>query len=851
MRHGPLRLPLLVQVAVTFDSIARACEESQFAQCPQRNVQHLVAPAPISLLQRQTVFQPHWVALNEEGVYVPTGEVASDPSWDQWVRTADQGKKARLQRAPAPGTTWKHGPQQQKEKQEKEKKKEEKQEEEKKDLREAERRAEEADPIGGLEGMVNRPDDIKALLRALATNAGLVFVYVVIFCFLRGSFPLVYMHNVFLKRAAKHLQILRSRGCCGWACICCTEALEEVENLIGLDGAMFLEFPRFCWRVLMTIAVPLLVVAWPLQCGSVRNEGGICLPVFFRDELNIGFKIFWLQAGAVWFVVLAVEFHVLLAQRAFARRREAWLRRKPAPWSTTILVENVPRDLRSDSEFRRFFEQRFPTATVEAAQLVKRTGNLASLVSAAEEARHFLTEANSKWKRTGYAPDQRPTHPGISGQVDSIFFYGEEVKSTEQAATESLERFRRGLRAGEEGLISGSGFVTFRHQKEAALALDMSFRVKGHLLEISTPPEPEDVVYTDLMQEKPERLVMEFTGHILVGMVFFLFTPLTLAIISITRLKTLRKYVPLFNMIVTKYPEIHAFWDGMVGSGILSLVMGFVPTIFSLIFKYFFCLKSELWRQQRVQRWYFYFLVIFVLLITAVGASLAMVYLELFEDPARIFKLLADSLPGASQFYLKFMMFQWAAETLQLARHVVLVKFLLYRMVHEEDRARLLSEPEDQDYQGIGARSARLTLMLVIALVFSTISPLVCPLAIVHFLLCRAVFSYLLIFAEGKKNDLGGVFWCTQMQHVQQGMFCYVALMVGVLLERAKTPIPGLIAAGTLVVMVPCYIYSRNLAWETLPFEEVEDCDTTPQTTTSQASRTSYEQPELRGCDFR
>jgi len=346
------------------------------------------------------------------------------------------------------------------------------------------------------------------------------------------------------------------------------------------------------------------------------------------------------------------------------------------------------------------------------------------------------------------------------------------------------------------------------------------------------------------MLESRERMAMEFVGYMCVGLVFFLFTPITLATISITRLQTLREFVPLFDTIVTTYPEIHRFWDGMMGSFILNLVMGLVPTIFGLIFRNCFALKSELWRQQFVQRWYFYFLIVFVLLVTAIGASLALVYLELAKNPASSFSLLAESLPGASQFYLKFFMFQWACEALQLTRHSILGKFLVYRVWHDQESSRELAGAEDQDYDGIGARSARLTLMFVIALVFCTVSPLVCPLAFLHFCLCRATYGYLLIFAEERKRDLGGVFWCTQMKQVQQGMFFYVCLMVGILYERADSYVPGLVAAGSFAVLVPCHLYFQQLAPETLPLEEAAASDTNrPQ----EARRGSYAQPELSG----
>merc|ERR1719263_332494 len=124
--------------------------------------------------------------------------------------------------------------------------------------------------------------------------------------------------------------------------------------------------------------------------------------------------------------------------------------------------------------------------------------------------------------------------------------------------------------------------------------------------------------------------------------------------------------------------------------------------------------------------------------------------------PMRTFKLLADTLPLASHFYLNFMVMQWVTHAMNLTRYVNLIKFLMLRMVCDSRSAKNLSEPEDQDYYGIGSRSARWTINLVIGIVFSSLCPLINVLCFVNFALTRLIYGYLIPFAETKKADLGG-----------------------------------------------------------------------------------------------
>merc|ERR1719329_1149503 len=99
-----------------------------------------------------------------------------------------------------------------------------------------------------------------------------------------------------------------------------------------------------------------------------------------------------------------------------------------------------------------------------------------------------------------------------------------------------------------------------------------------------------------------------------------------------------------------------------------------------------------------------------------------------------------------------------------LLRYVQWGKFKMFETLnrHEPEEARGkiahdLAEPEDQDYYGMGSRSARFTIMLVIAIVFCTLSPLMTVLALINSGLCRLFYGYLFNYAETVKSDLGGV----------------------------------------------------------------------------------------------
>jgi len=269
-----------------------------------------------------------------------------------------------------------------------------------------------------------------------------------------------------------------------------------------------------------------------------------------------------------------------------------------------------------------------------------------------------------------------------------------------------------------------------------------------------------------------------------------------------------------------------------------------LPTFLLLIFLYFFSLKADSFAQHRLQIWYFWFQVFFVILVTAIGTSLLTFISTLAQDPFAIFRMLANQLPWATHFYMNYLVLQIGTHSMNFMRYVVFFKYLGFCQVWTPDDARKMAEPEDQDYYGLGGRIARWAINMLIGIIFGTLSPLCALLAFINFAVCRLLYGYMIVFAETPKADLGGVFWVSKLGHVWCGCIIYAVLMVGVLSFRAPT-------WGPTAVCIPAFLltvwwrhsFHQTFHWETLPFKEVigEHAHHFAKKSGSHA----YEQPEL------
>jgi len=85
-----------------------------------------------------------------------------------------------------------------------------------------------------------------------------------------------------------------------------------------------------------------------------------------------------------------------------------------------------------------------------------------------------------------------------------------------------------------------------------------------------------------------------------------------------------------------------------------------------------------------------------------------------------------------------------------------LAKYLFWRGRNADpDEARDLSEPEDQDSDGMGSRMAKVAIHLVVCTVFASCCPVILLVAWLYFALGRYTYGFLVIFAETKKTGHG------------------------------------------------------------------------------------------------
>jgi len=336
-------------------------------------------------------------------------------------------------------------------------------------------------------------------------------------------------------------------------------------------------------------------------------------------------------------------------------------------------------------------------------------------------------------------------------------------------------------------LNTGTGFVTFRGHREAEIARRLWYTYEPDEWRVSFPPEAPHVDWRGLSEAPKYQLLWNIAGYALVVLLYITFLPICITITNLA-----------FTIHVG---TLQPLWEAFAPTLALLLFISFFPTFLLWIFEVFFTHSSRAWAQHKLQTWYFYFQVFFVVLVTAVGSDFSRFIINSARNPTAVFGLLALKLPYASHFYMHYLVLQWTTHSFHALRAVNLVKYLFARQLWKREKSREMAEPEDEAYYGMGSRSARWSTNLTIGIVFSTLSPLVPLLTLIDCCFCRLVHTYLLVFAETKKYDLGGAFWVTKLEHILLAVALYCGLMIGVLGIRAPT-------YGPLCFGGPSFLYA-------------------------------------------
>lgn len=658
---------------------------------------------------------------------------------------------------------------------------------------------------------VNGAGDKAVLLSGLQFDIamGIAFYFVLVVGL--WKFPIIMKNNSLIGLVPESLPN-PAEGWFGWARASLSLSGDQIEKVAGLDRRMLVEFTHMAMKILASTSGVMFFYMSPLNHifgdGEAMQMGD---ELSYIDNGNVRSGHPWLfhvVAVNCIYCSFVVRHFVHHAMKDFIELRFRWLEALPCPRASTIMVEGIPDEYQSDEKLREFFTTMLGEGTVKEATVVKHCQLLEKQYAAHQQAEEKLSEALSQWEHNAKAEDKRPKLSSYTAtDQDAIQYWTQEISSIKEEM--AAERQKILEEAKTVGNINGdSGFVTFHSVQNAEMAKNITFSEDKAEWMCSIPPEPSTVIWQDLRGNQNLQDVSGWIGTLIAFFLYVVFTPICIFVNNLA--------------VALKLGPLQSYWASLAPTLGLTCFLCFYPQVLRMLFETFFELKSTLWAQRKLQSWYFWFQVFFVIIVTAVGNDFVTFSRKVVENPSAIITLMAEKMPGSTHFYMNYVLYGCVSHVMFGSRYMQLLKFAIWRNVFDDVKAKQKAEPEDPDYYGMGSQYARAVITLSIGLVFGTISPLVGIFTLINFAIMRLFYGYQVMFAETQKVDLGGVFWVTALEQTQKGMLIYNVLMFGLLSGKSPNQVPVVGAIIGLAYTAQGLLrFQEKFQWEHLPFTKV------------------------------
>jgi len=603
----------------------------------------------------------------------------------------------------------------------------------------------------------------------------LVLVYI-IFSVLREKWPTFYQP----KRFANPSEFPEERvPYIGWLYHTLMFPEKKLLGNVGYDGVVYLRFVKYNIIFLLLLSIISLAVLAPINAAGKEHLTG--LSKLTLANIKAGDDALWAHlVFAVLFSCLGY-FHISRLYNSCINLDDR-LKKLTSIKTRAVMVSSLTDDINSEEALKQCFVKMYGKHKVVDAILIPKLTELRALMIQRRElvrkykrAKDLLSEPPSNWvwlmQKVKY-PFFQPTDTG----VDYVSVFKRDIEDVDKKILE--------LQANAQSReFTDCGVVLFESVATAMECAQTLLDPNPLKMQTERAPHPMDINWKYFGDGKLERTVRKIGIFTVVALLFLFWTIPVGFLSAFTTLDQLDK-VPAFRPLTDSVQK----QDESVQNAIANFLSSSILTIFLTILPYLlrFLMKEAGYRvnsllERRLVRVYWLFLFTNVFFLFTLAGSLWDVGEEFVKHPEDVVKLLAQSLPERSTYFIDYMILQgWAGYPIfWLLRADELLLCLLKKAFLCQTRAERLKveNPMPFDY---GVLYSRELIIFTIALVYSTMAPVVLPFAVMYFALAYVSAKHNFIYVY-KPQWQGNKIVHQVMNRAVVAVFTFQITMVGML----------------------------------------------------------------------
>lgn len=521
------------------------------------------------------------------------------------------------------------------------------------------------------------------LVKHLAAAFAICVFQMALFCLLRPIAKKLYQPRSYCVPIEERVDPLGTGFLSWFLPICKMKTLTYLQ--LGLDTYFFLRFIQVLLLYFLSCGFLNIAILLPVNIWSTRNERVTTdfqrlsmSSALAKNAKLLNFHFFcMLSSVAIFNYIIFKEMQAIVSiKHAFM---ESVFHRN-APSTRTLLVSNVPRDARDSETLHKKFSI-FPCG-LEGVWFIDDFTKYDCLASQAKDSLEIMEAASlscvKKSNRTksecnfskhyGYLPIYwgpteisffgRTLYIRLPGILRALTFQKKvnlldwSLSRLSQIETE-IENRRISLKCGSFWKES-KVFIRFKSVNSARMAHQvLLLRQRGAFDRAIIDVNPKDLIWRNLRGD--DTIVSQFGNY---AISFSLVLVVTLYVVPVSLIGLISQ-IPFTTLLfpflkfLEKLPEeVRSMVTSFLPSVLLNILSFFQLHIFRILLTHQGTwTNSEL--QLKLQSWYFAFLFIHQFLVVSVSSSITVVFLQVFDLPASIPKLLAANLPSAANFFYK------------------------------------------------------------------------------------------------------------------------------------------------------------------------------------------------------
>lgn len=360
--------------------------------------------------------------------------------------------------------------------------------------------------------------------------------------------------------------------------------------------------------------------------------------------------------------------------------------------------------------------------------------------------------------------------------------------------------------------VTDKAFVVMRTFTAATIAIQSMHSSKPGAMQVSTAPEPRDILWENVYVSKGAMRTRSILGEFLVILIIvFYVVPVILVsflvsesalVSSSARLAQLDKASALFSSAIA-----------MVQPLCVVALQQMLPPLFMSISKLEGLVAfSDV--QMRAFSRYFLFQVLNVFLVTTIAGSIFDTIATIVEHPESAFEMLGNSLPRMSSFFITFVTIKaFFGLGLELVRTMSLAQAMIRFFIIPDPTLRTarsivfgMRAIDDPGWFPFHKILAQDLLVVVIAVVFAVVAPLVLLPCVAFFIFSRIMWTHHHLYVYESCFETGGQFWPKIFRRFIFGLIIAQMTITGqFILKEARHE-----AYATIALMFMTYLFLRS-----------------------------------------